>query len=90
LSETGSLLPHGLQVEEYGSYDRKQGGDPVLRQQGEPTGEEYVAEVLRMAGDGVQAPVHDAVRLHIGLAIFCSAVLGEQVERPKDEITGQQ
>jgi len=61
----------------------------VLGQQGEATGEEHMAEVLRVAGDGVQALVYDDSCLHIGLAVF-SPMLCKQVERSKDENTGHQ
>jgi len=61
----------------------------MLRQQGKSTGEQYVAEVLRVSGDGVQTPVYDDARLHVGPAVF-AAMPGEQVERDKDENAGQQ
>ena len=62
----------------------------MLRQQGESTGEKYIAQVLRVADDGVQASVYDDSRPHIGLAVFYSPMLCEQVERGKDENASQQ
>jgi len=63
----------------------------MLRQQGKSTGEKHVAEVLRVASDGVQASIYDGSRLHIGrLVVFCLPMLCKQVEWSKDENTCQQ
>ena len=90
LGEAVPLFPHGLQVEECGSYDHEQDGYPMLRQQGKSTGEKYVAEVLRVAGDGVQALIHDGSCLYIVFAVLYPPMLFEREEREEYENTGQQ
>ena len=76
---------HGLYIEANDAYRRQQAGYPVLRQKCEPAGQERIAKVLRVAGDGIQAALHNRGRLHVWLFLANRTVLGEQVERPKDE-----